>query len=213
VVGLTNDLYAIIFTRSLDDGRLFDMMEALRDLPDTDLPEAPGDPGAADFLEHIEDYPVMVNGLDVVFDAYRPGRDENLVGAPDDLGYLVMSTQQSSVLGMPGEREAFVRLLQEAFVALDATFAVTMQEYELTATEPRWEDLRFHTSGVMILSKPMVDAVGADRVLAAAPEAGVLGDGGVWLRFQEEFFYGMPVEYHEGMRALLGEMWERADGP
>jgi len=212
---LSNDLYAVMLATgaSMTDESLFRLVGGLGRLPDTDLPGMPNDTKGTDFLEHIEGYAVMVNGQDVILDAYMPSKHENLMGMPEGIGYLVISTQQSSLVGMPDQYDAFLKLLQEAFIGQGALYAFTIQEYELTSGEVGWKDLRSHVGGVHLFSREVVEALGRERILTRAPEGGVLRDGGVWLRFQEEYFYGMPLKYHERMTTLLEEMWERLGMP
>jgi hypothetical protein len=198
---------------SLTNERLFRLLDLYREHPDTDVPAPPENPAGTDFFEHIDRDPPILLGLDIGLDGSGNHGSElpDILVMPEGLGFLVLRIGTSSLEGLPDHHELFLDALKTAFVGLDAVYAVTLHEITLSVERVAWERLRELPGGVHVLSRALVEAVGRERLIGAAPMHGDLEGGGLVLRFGDEYVYGMPEECAPAMEALLGEMWSRVD--
>jgi hypothetical protein len=129
---------------------------------------------------------------------------------PEGMDALKIGVSEGHLVGLEGHHDRFLQIIRTVFTGMDAYYAVTLHELELAVEKMTWAEFRTLTGGVHMFSRQLVETIGIERMITVAPDGGVLESGGVWLRFQEEFFSGMPLEYQEGMKRILEDGWKRA---
>lgn len=206
-------LRAIVVARSkaLKNERLFQLLDRYREHPDTDGPEPHADPIAEDFFVLIDEHAPSIFGLDIGLSGSTDRGSEQTLFMPEGLGFLDLSIVTHSLEGLPDHHELFLDAIRTAFEVLDAVYAVTLHEITLSVERMEWEEFRTKLGGVHMFSRGLVDVVGRERLIPVAPMHGDLAGGGVWLRFGEEYVYGMPEEYMPAMSELLEEVWQKVN--
>lgn len=189
------------------------LLDDLRALPSSMIPYSnPTQPDAPLFTETSRFWDVMTNSVPVSMGgSTNPNPEyEDPLQLPTGFERLIVWVSESSMLGMPEQHDRLLGVLKKVFIKMNAEYCVTLHELDLAVEIMPWEEFRTLLGGVHIFSQRLVDAIAQDRLSNLAPDSGLL-DGGIWLRFQEEYFYGMPLEYHERMRQCLEEIWKKVE--
>lgn len=200
----------VVRCKALSNERLFRLLDRYLEHPDTDAPDIPANPTAEDFFDHIEDGPTIL-GLDIGLSSSTDRGSEQTLFMPKGFGFVSLSIATSSLEGLPDHHELFLDALRMAFEELDGVYAVALHEITLSVERMEWPVFSRLLGGIHLFSRDLVEAVGRERLLESAPMSGKLKNGGIWLRFADEYIYGMPEEYAPGMRVLLEEMWSKID--
>ena len=202
----------ILIKKSMDPTRVNNLLDSLGSMPRTLFdPDRCGIETVEDLVSSrpietvVHSVPILMGGS-----LNRPENRDDYIELPDDLCRLTIWVGSGSLLELPGQHDNLYEVIKTVFRALDAEYAVSLHNSVLRVEHMPWEVFRTKPGGVHAFSDRLVELVGRGRVSAIAPHHEILKGGGAILRFQEEFFYGMPVEYHEAMRAMLEEIWERA---
>ena len=202
----------IVPWENMTEGRFATLLDDLSTLPRSNITRLVSlRPDASLFTATTRFWDVLINSVPVSMGGSTDPdpRLEDPLELPEGYERLTLWVSEGSIVGLPEQQGRLLEVLIRVFLKMGAEYTVTLHELDLSVESMPWQEFRTLLGGVHMFSRRLVDAVGRDRLVAAAPEAGDL-DGGVWMRFQEEFFYGMPSEYQDEMRNILSEIWAKA---
>jgi hypothetical protein len=204
--GTGPSLHAVIVCPrdALGDDRLFGLLESLARFPNTSVGKILEDRDRP-FFDAVGQ-PIVVNGVEMGLDSNACEDSEHTLEVPEDLGYLIVWVEASTLLGVPGQQERLLEVLEIIFHEMVAVYGVTLLEEQLQVERMEWEEFSSVTGGVHMVSERIPKDL-MDGLKGAAPDHGDFANG-TWLRFSEDYYYGMPSEYHDTMHSLLSEMWK-----
>jgi len=201
----------VIPTVNMKEGRFADTWALLNTLPRTKMTKLSVVDREAPISNSLHSYAYYIDGIPDVLFSKGYGEEEPLPSMPEGYTCLTISVPESGIVGLHGHHDRFLGMLGVFFSGMGALYGVTLHELDLSVETMNWSEFCMLLGGVHLFSSRLVKIIGQEKLVASAPMHGKLDDGGVWQRFSDDYFFGMPNEHAPAMRALLAEMWSKAD--